>query len=111
MIQSARLRALGVTSAKRSPGLPDVPAIVEVVPGFVTFGWYSVVAPKGTAESVLANADAEVVKATREPAFGARLKTLGVDIIGGGRKELDAFRSSERKRLTEIIKASGVDLK
>ena len=110
-VDTGRLRALGVTSPKRSPGLPDVPAIEEVVPGYTTFGWYSVVAPKGTPEAVLAKASAEVVKATREPAFGERLKTLGIEITGGGRKELDAFRASERKRITELVKASGVDLK
>jgi tripartite-type tricarboxylate transporter receptor subunit TctC len=107
-VDTGRLRALGVTTPKRSPGLPDVPAIGEVVPGYSTFGWYSIVAPKGTPEALLAKASAEVVKATREPTFGDRLKTLGIEVIGGGRKELDAFRASERKRITELVKASGV---
>jgi tripartite-type tricarboxylate transporter receptor subunit TctC len=91
-------------------GLPDVPPIVETVPGYVTFGWYSIVAPKGTPEAVLAKASAEVVKAAREPAFGERLKTLGIEIIGGGRKELDEFRTSERKRLTDLVKVTGISI-
>ena len=110
-VTSNRLRALSVTTAKRVPGLPDVPTIVETVPGFVTFGWYSIVAPKGTPESVLAKASAEVVTAAREPAFGERLKVLGIDIIAGGRKELDSFRAIERRRLTEIVKATGISIK
>jgi tripartite-type tricarboxylate transporter receptor subunit TctC len=110
-VTSGRLRAMAVSTAKRVSGLPSVPTIVETVPGYVTFGWYSIVAPKGTPEAVLAKASAEVVKAAREPAFGERLKTLGIEIIGGGRKELDDFRASERKRVTEIVKAAGLSAK
>jgi tripartite-type tricarboxylate transporter receptor subunit TctC len=109
-VSSGRLRALGVSTAKRAPGLPNVPAIVETVPGYVNFGWYSIVAPKGTPRAVLAKASAEIVKAAREPAFGERLKVLGIEIIGGGRKELDDFRRSERKRLTELVKATGISI-
>jgi tripartite-type tricarboxylate transporter receptor subunit TctC len=111
LVESGRLRAIGVTTPKRSPALPDVPAISEVVPGYAMFGWYSLVAPKGTPEAILAKAGAEVVKAVQQPAFGERLKVLGIETIGGGRKELDAFRSSERKRVTELVKASGVEIK
>jgi len=81
------------------------------VPGYVTFGWYSIVAPKGTPEAVLAKASAEVVRAARDPAFGDRLKILGIEIIAGGRKELDDYRSVERKRLTDLVKATGISIK
>ena len=109
-VSSGRLRALGVSTAKRAPGLPNVPTIVEAVPGYVNFGWYSIVAPKGTPTAVLAKASAEIVMAAREPAFGERLKVLGIEIIGGGRKELDDFRTTERKRLTELVKATGISI-
>ena len=110
-VDSGRLRALGVSTANRAPGLPNVPAIVETVPGYVTFGWYSIVAPKGTPEAVLAKASAEIVKAAREPAFGERLKVLGIEIIAGGRKELDDYRAKERKRVTELVKATGISVR
>jgi len=109
-VVSGRLRALGISTAKRSPGMPDVPTIASTVPGYVTFGWYSIVAPKGVPEAVLAKASAEIVKATREPAFGDRLKVLGIEIIGGGREELDDFRAKERKRLTDLVKATGISI-
>jgi tripartite-type tricarboxylate transporter receptor subunit TctC len=109
-VTSGRLRALGVSTAKRAPGLPNVPTIGETLPGFVNFGWYSIVAPKGTPTAVLNMASAEIVKAARLPAFGDRLKVLGIEIIGGGRKELDDFRTIERKRLTEIVKATGISI-
>ena len=110
-VESGRLRALGVSTAKRAPGMPDVPAIVDTVPGYVNFGWYSVVAPKGTPEYVLAKTETEVVKAAREPAFGEKLKVLGIEIIGGGRKELDDFRTKERKRLDEIVRVANISVK
>lgn len=109
-VDSGRLRALGVSTAKRAPGLPNVPTIVENVPGFVTFGWYSVVAPRGTPEAVLAKVSTELVKAAREPAFGDRLKGLGIEIIAGGRKELDDYRVTERKRIIEVIKHAGITI-
>src|SRR5690606_32037499 len=56
-VDSGKLRGLGVSTAKRAPGLPNLPPIADTVPGYVTFGWYSVVAPKGTPESVLAKAE------------------------------------------------------
>jgi hypothetical protein len=46
-----------------------------------------------------------------KPAFGEKLKELGIEILPGGRKELDAFRSNERKRISELVKASGVEIK
>jgi tripartite-type tricarboxylate transporter receptor subunit TctC len=110
-VSSGRLRGLGVSTAKRAPGLPDLPVIMDTVPGYVNFGWYSIVAPKGTPEAVLAKAGAEIVKAAREPAFGERLKVLGIEIIAGGRNELDDFRARERKRLTELVKATGISVK
>jgi tripartite-type tricarboxylate transporter receptor subunit TctC len=110
-VQAGRLRALGVTSPKRSAALPDVPAIGEVVPGYQMFGWYSLVAPAGTPDAVLAKVSAEVVKAVKEPEFTEQLKALGTDIVGGSRVELDAFRRDERKRITELVKAGGVDVK
>ena len=110
-VDSGRLRALGVTTPKRSPALPNVPAIAEAVPGYAMFGWYSVVAPVGTPSAVLDKVSGEVVKAAREPAFGEKLKALGIEIVGGGRKELDAFRKDERKRITELVKASGVEIR
>jgi tripartite-type tricarboxylate transporter receptor subunit TctC len=109
-VSSGRLRAIGVGTAKRAPGLPNVPTIGETVAGYVNFGWYSIIVPKGTPTAVVDKASAEIIKAAREPAFGEKLKTLGIEIIAGGRRELDDFRRSERKRVTEIVKISGITI-
>ena len=110
-IDSGRLRATGVTTPKRSPVLPNIPAIAEAVPGYAMFGWYSIVAPAGTPPAILAKASAEVVKGTKEPGFVEKLKGLGIEVVGGGRKELDDFRRTERKRIAELVKAAGVTVK
>ena len=109
-IESGRLRALGVTTPKRSPSLPDIPAIAETVPGYQMFGWYSVVAPKGTPEPILAKASADIVKIVKEPAFQEKLKTLGIEVVGGSRKDLDDFRRNERKRITELVKSADIKI-
>ena len=86
-IQAGRVRALGVTGLKRNALLPDVPSISEAVPGYQTLGWYSVVAPKGTPDAVLAKVSAEVMKAVKEPQFGEQLKGLGIEIVGSSRTD------------------------
>ena len=110
-VQSGRLRALGVTTPKRAALLPDVPAIGEVVPGYQMMGWYSIVVPRGTPEPILAKIANDVRAAVKEPDFGEQLKGLGLEISGSTRTELDAFRRDQHKRIAEIVKASGVDLK
>lgn len=111
MVQAGRVRALGVTSPKRAALLPDVPSIGEIVPGYQTLGWYSVVAPKGTPEAVLAKASAEVSKTVKEPQFGEQLKALGLELAGSSRSELDAFRREQKRQISEIVKVAGVDVK
>lgn len=106
-IQGGRLRALGVTTPKRAGLIPDVPSIAEAVPGYAMYGWYSIVAPTGSPAAILNQVSAEVVKAVKEPAFGERLKSQGIDIVGSTRAELDAWRRDETKRISELVKVSG----
>jgi tripartite-type tricarboxylate transporter receptor subunit TctC len=111
MVQGGRVRAIGVTSTKRAPLLPDVPSISDSVPGFENFGWYSIIAPRGTPAAVLEKVSTEIVKAVKEPEFGETLKVLGIDIVGAARAEFDAFRKSESKRMGDIVKTANLDVK
>jgi tripartite-type tricarboxylate transporter receptor subunit TctC len=111
MIQSGRVRPLGVTTPKRAAMLPDVPAIAEVVPGYQMFGWYSLVAPTGTPAAILDKVNAATVAAIKETELTQQLKTLGIDVVASSRAGLDTFRREERKRITELVKAANVDVK
>ena len=106
-IQGGRLRALGVTTPKRSGAMPDVPAIGEFIPGYQMTAWYSIVAPRGTPGAVLDIVNAEVVKATRDAQFVERLKNLGIDVVGSSRAELDQFRAQQTKLIAGLVKVSG----
>lgn len=111
MITAGRVRALGVTSKKRSALLPDVPSISETVPGYDLFGWYSIVAPTGTPTAILEKVSTEIVNAVKEPQFGEQLKGLGIEIVGLPRAELDTFRREQTTRIQGLVKAAGGDLK
>jgi tripartite-type tricarboxylate transporter receptor subunit TctC len=106
-VQSGRLRALGVTTPTRAPLLPDVPSISEMVPGYAMYGWYSIVAPTGTPAAVLNQASSEMVRVMKEPAFGERLKALGVDLVAGDRQTLDKWRAEELQRIRAVVKMAG----
>ena len=110
-VQGGRVRALGVTGPKRNALLPDVPPISDTVPGYNTLGWYSVVAPTGTPEAVLAKASVEIARLVKDPAFGEQLKGLGLDLVGSSRAELDQFRREQTKQIADIVKAAGVTVK
>src|SRR5262245_21597142 len=110
-VQGKRVRALGVTSMKRAPLLPEIPPIAETVAGFENFGWYSIIAPKATPVAILDKLSAEIVKAMKEPEFGEQLKTLGIDIVAGSRAELDAFRKTESKRMGDIVQQANLEIK
>ncbi|HYC45703.1 MAG TPA: tripartite tricarboxylate transporter substrate-binding protein [Burkholderiales bacterium] len=110
LVNAGRLRALGVTTKKRSFLLPEVPSISETVPGYEMFGWYSIVMPAGVPNAIVNQVSAEIVKAAKEPDFAEQLKNLGIDVVAGSRKELDEFRRNERKRIAALVKASGVQV-
>ncbi|MGE5522178.1 MAG: tripartite tricarboxylate transporter substrate-binding protein [Rhodospirillaceae bacterium] len=107
-VQAGRLRALGVTGVKRNFMLPDVPSIGEFIPGYQMLAWYSIVAPTGTPVAILEKASAEVQKAVKDPQFGEQLKTLGLEIVGSTRAELDAFRADQTRRISSIVKTAGI---
>lgn len=111
MITPGRVRALGVTSKKRSALLPDVPSISETVPGYDIFGWYSIVAPSGTPVAILEQVSTEIVKAVKEPEFGEQLKGLGIEIVGLPRAELDRFRREQTTRVQGLVKTAGAEMK
>ncbi len=87
-IRSGKLRALGVTTAKRSAQLPNVPTVAETVPGYEASAWFGMGAPKGTPADVVAKLNREINEALADPKMKARLAELGGDPIAGSARRL-----------------------
>ena len=109
LVQSGKVRALAVSSAKRHPLLPQVPSIQEAgVKDFETVAWFGIVAPAGTPKPVLARLNAEAVKAIQLPDVNKRLLDGGSTIIGNNPEEADRFLRDEVEKWGKVVRAAGV---
>ncbi len=106
-IKSGRLRALGVTTAKRSPALPDLPAIAETVPGYDSAVWYGFAAPAGTPGEIVARLNGEVLRVLAAPDFRGRITLEAITPIGSTPEEFGVFIKSEIVRWAKVVKDSG----
>jgi len=108
-VRGGKLRALGVTSLKRSASLPDVPTVSEAgVPGFDVTAWYGFFVPSRTPPDIIAKLHADTVKALADPVIHKRLDQLGVGVIGSSPEELRRHLASEMSKWSVIIKAAGI---
>jgi tripartite-type tricarboxylate transporter receptor subunit TctC len=107
-IKSGRLRALAVTSAKRSEALPEVPTIAESgLPGYDSVQWYGVLAPAGTPREIVARLHAEIARALRAPDVRERLAADGAEPVGSSPEEFAAFIKSEIDKWARVASAAG----
>jgi tripartite-type tricarboxylate transporter receptor subunit TctC len=106
-IRSGRLRAIAVTSAKRTPGLPEVPAVAESVPGFVVVNWFGMVAPARTPRAIVTRLNAEIVRALQQPDVRAKLTAEGSEIVGDSPASFAAFLRADFEKWGKVIRASG----
>jgi len=106
-VRAGRVRALGVTSANRTPIAPELPTIAETVPGYEFIGWYSLFAPAKTPAGLLAKLNAEVVKALKTPDFQERLTALGAEPIGSTQRALAEFLPLQMEKMRKAVKESG----
>lgn len=87
VVQAGKVRPLAVTSAARFPGLPDLPALNETLPGVVVDGWFGVVAPAGTPPDIVARVNREIGEFLRRPEIQQRLISFGLATSGAGTPE------------------------
>jgi len=107
-IKGGRLRAIAVTSAKRSPELPDAPTIAESgYGGFEANTWYGLLAPAGTPAPVIARLNAEVNRALRTPEVRERLASEGGEPLGGSPEQFASFLKAEHAKWGRIVRESG----
>jgi tripartite-type tricarboxylate transporter receptor subunit TctC len=110
-IEGGRVRALAVTTLKRTKILPDIPTMDEAgLKGFDASTWHGLVAPTGTPPQVIAALHDAAVKALHDPGVEASLGKLGVDIVADTPQEFQAYIDSEIPKWTAIVKASGATL-
>jgi tripartite-type tricarboxylate transporter receptor subunit TctC len=108
-IKAGKLRALAVTSAKRSEGLPDVPTIAESgLPGYDSTQWYGVLAPAGTSRAIVARLHDEIVRALRTPDVLQRLAADGAEPVGSSPEEFAAFIKTEMVKWAKVASAAGI---
>jgi tripartite-type tricarboxylate transporter receptor subunit TctC len=107
-IKAGKLRALGVTSEKRSATLPEVPAIAESLPGFGIVSWQAIFAPAGVPQPVIDRLATEMIKAVKDPEINAKLVAQGIDPGGMTPAELGAFQKSELEKWARVIKAGNI---
>jgi tripartite-type tricarboxylate transporter receptor subunit TctC len=106
-IRSGSVRALGVTTAERSPALPDVPTVAETVPGYEASAWFGASAPKGTPPAVIARLNREINAALADPVMKAKLADLGGVPIPGTPEQFWALHRMETEKWAKIVKFSG----
>lgn len=109
-IRNGDLRALAVTTAKRSAQLPDVPTVAETVPGFEASAWFGLTVPKGTPQAIITRLNREVNEVLKEPKVWARMADLGGTSIAGSPADFWAVHTMETEKWAKVVKAAGVKL-
>jgi tripartite-type tricarboxylate transporter receptor subunit TctC len=107
-LAAGTLRALAVTTTKRSPFLPDVPAMSETVPGYDTEVWWALLGPAGMPADLVAKISRDFVAALNTEPVKERLAKFGATPIGGSSQELDAKIHADFDKWGTIIKSSGI---
>lgn len=108
LARAGKVRALAVTSLKRSQAAPDVPAIAETIPGYETIGWYGVVAPKATPPALLQRLSAAIAHGLQAPEVKERLAVDGSEGVGSTPAEFDRHMASEVARFRKVIRDAGI---
>jgi tripartite-type tricarboxylate transporter receptor subunit TctC len=108
-VKSGRLRALAVSTARRSPAAPEVPAIAEAgVKGYDYASWIGLLAPAKTPQPIIARLNAEAVKALQTPEIKAILAVEGSEPVGNSPGQFAAILKTEVARWAQVVKAAGI---
>ncbi len=109
-IQSGKLRALAVSSAKRLDTMPDVPTVAETVPGFEVTSWQGIFAPAGTPHAIVEKLNTEIVKILKPDEMQDRLKSLGMQFTAMTPAQFATFQKAEVEKWGQVVKAANIKL-
>jgi tripartite-type tricarboxylate transporter receptor subunit TctC len=106
-IRAGKLKALAVTTANRSPALPDVPAVAETIKGFSVDTWWGLVAPAGTPREMIGKMNSAFVAALQSPEARTRFAALLAEPVWGTPDEFGSFMKAELAKYEKVVKLSG----
>ena len=110
-IESGKLRALGVTTAKRSKTLPNVPTLAEAgLPGYEVSPWFAVFMPAATPKDIVAKVNSALLEAMKDPDVVKRFETIGAEPVGSTPEEMAQHLARESERWTKLIQERGIKL-
>jgi tripartite-type tricarboxylate transporter receptor subunit TctC len=108
-VEAGKIKALAVTSTKRLPLLPDVPTVAEAgLPGFESYNWQGIIAPKGTPPEIIARLAKELNDILKEPDVRDMIVSSASEVAGGTPEEFAAFIKSETKKWAEVVKIANI---
>lgn len=106
-VRSGKLRALGVTGPRRSSAFPDVPAIVETVPGYEVVNWFGVIAPAGTSKAIVTRVNHELNRALQSPELVKTLAAQTAEAVGGTPEAFGKVIRVDFAKWAKVVKDSG----
>jgi len=107
-VKAGKLRALAVTTTRRSPAAPDVPTMAEAgVPGFDISNWFAYFVPSGTRAEVIVRLNSEVNRGLKQPDVREKLANVGAETVGTSPEDLAKFVRSESEKFARLVKLSG----
>ncbi|WP_442947214.1 Bug family tripartite tricarboxylate transporter substrate binding protein [Noviherbaspirillum sp.] len=110
-IKAGKLRPLAVTTAKRSPSLPDVPTLNEAgLKGFDQGTWFGILAPAATPKDIVARLNTEIVKIVKSPDFRKKMEDMGAEPIGNTQAEMAAQIKNDTERFAKLVKEANVTI-
>jgi tripartite-type tricarboxylate transporter receptor subunit TctC len=110
-VKNGKVRALGVTTAKRSIAAPELPTIAEAgLPGYEQSAWHGLLAPAGTPDAVIAKLNTEVGRLLRSTDVVEKFAVQGIDVIGGSPADLAAFIRRDLAKYAKLAKTAGIKI-
>jgi tripartite-type tricarboxylate transporter receptor subunit TctC len=109
-VKAGKLRALAVTSAKRSPALPDVPPISDFVPGYDASGWFGLGAPRNTPQPIIDMLSKEIGQALKDPTMQAHFAQLGAEPMPMGPAAFGKLIADDTAKWAKVIKSANIHL-
>jgi len=109
LVKDGRLRALAITTPKRSPLMPDLPTVAEAaVPGYELVGWYGFLAPAGTPRAIVAKLNKAFDEALQDKEVREKLTTMGFQVEGGAPERLGDLMRSESKKWGQVVREGNI---